>query len=317
MSERSIRAGVAGVGALGRHHARIYAELPGVELAGVCDALADKAEEVGAQHGCPVFENLEQLVAEVDVVSVAVPTAAHHDVVRRCLVADKDVLVEKPIAATLEQAEDLAALAEQRGRILQVGHVERFNPAVDFLFASGIRPRFIEVHRLAPFTPRSLDVDVILDLMIHDLDIVVALDRSDIVQIDSVGVPVLTQKVDIANARLRFDSGLIANLTASRVSAEKMRKFRVFSSRGYVSLDMLARRARIIRLVEEEGQPRLRDETHAPSGAEPLVRQLSAFLHSVRKRTAPIIGARDGCRVLRLAKTINDQMGDSKSAALQ
>ncbi|MBN2371659.1 MAG: Gfo/Idh/MocA family oxidoreductase [Vicinamibacteria bacterium] len=313
VSGRCVRAGVVGVGALGRHHARIYAALDDVQLTGVCDVRPERARGVAAEHGCPAFDRPEQLLPEVDLVSIAVPTTEHHRLARVFLEAGKDVLVEKPITSTTAEAADLISIATRRQLILQVGHVERFNPAVNALFSSGVRPRFIEVHRLASFSPRSLDIDVVLDLMIHDLDILLVLEDSEILQIDAVGVPVLTNKVDIANARLRFASGLIANLTASRVSAERMRKFRVFSNRCYVSLDLLARRVRVFRLEGEPGRPKLLEERHEADDSEPLERQIAAFVDSVRNRTQPVVDGRTGERVLGLAQAICERM----SGALQ
>ncbi len=300
----TVRVGVIGVGALGQHHARVYAQLPGALLAGVHDATAARAEEVAGRHGTRAFAEVGDLLAEVDAVSVAVPTVDHHRTALLALEAGKDVLVEKPMAATLAEADDLVRVAAERGVLLQVGHIERFNPAVAFLRAHAARPRFIEVHRLASFSPRSLDIDVVLDLMIHDLDIVLWLDGSLPVQVDAVGVPVLTAKADIANARLRFASGLIANLTASRVSAEKVRKFRVFSPRTYVSLDLAARAAAVHRLIDRDGRPDIAIERMAAPDEEPLAGQLAAFVSSVRTRSAPLVSGADGRRALALAHTI-------------
>jgi predicted dehydrogenase len=305
-----IRAGVIGVGALGQHHARIYASLGGCRLAGVYDVDGKRGAEVAERYGCPAFRHMRELLTEVDAVSVAVPTVDHHRVTRALLEAGKDVLVEKPIAATLAEADDLIRVAEGNRRILQVGHIERFNPAVEALRAHSVSPRFIEVHRLGSFSPRSLDIDVVLDLMIHDLDIVLALDSSELVQIDAVGVPVLTPRVDIANARLRFASGLIANLTASRVSAEKVRKFRVFFPRTYISVDFAAREAQVYRLVAGEGgKPDISVERTSAPDEEPLRRQLAAFLEAVRDRSRPVVSGADGRRALALAQTIVEKMG--------
>ncbi len=255
MPESVVRAGVVGVGALGRHHARVWAGVPGARLVGVHDSDAARAAEVAAAHGCRAYPDLGSLLADTDALSIAVPTVEHHAVARQALEAGRDVLVEKPMTATLAEADDLVACAASRGRILQVGHIERFNPATAALLTVGRGARFVEVHRLGSFSPRSLDVDVVLDLMVHDLDIVLALDGTEPVQIEAVGVPVLTPKVDIANARLRFASGLIANLTASRVSLEKVRKFRVFAPRTYVSADFTAREAQIYKLESDGGAP--------------------------------------------------------------
>jgi predicted dehydrogenase len=304
----TVRVGVVGVGALGQHHARVYANLPGATLAGVYDVNPARAAEVAARHGVPAFPDLRELTAAVDAISVAVPTVDHHRVARALLDAGKDVLVEKPMTARLEDAEDLIGLAGKKGAILQVGHIERFNPAVEALRKAALQPRFIEVHRLSPFSPRSLDVDVVLDLMIHDLDIVLCLDGSGAVQVDAVGVPVLTPKVDIANVRLRFASGLIANLTASRVSADKVRKFRVFSPKTYISVDFAARSAQVYRLVQGENGPEIAAERTAAPDEEPLQRQLAAFVAAVGARTTPAVTGADGLRALSLAHTILARM---------
>jgi len=306
----ALRVGVVGVGALGRHHARVYAGLPGVDLAGVFDVDPGRATEVSGLHGGRAFPHLRDLLEEVDAVSVAVPTVDHHRVCRAFLEAGKHVLVEKPMTATLGEADDLIALAESRGATLQVGHIERFNPAADVLHEAPPQPRFIEVHRLASFSPRSLDIDVVLDLMIHDLDIVLALDGSPAVQVDAVGVPVLTPRFDIANARLRFGSGLIANLTASRISAQKLRKFRIWSAQTYLSLDFAAREAEVYRLLGGEGgRPEISHQRFSAPEEEPLARQLAAFVTAVRSRTPPRVSGADGRRALALAHEILARMG--------
>jgi predicted dehydrogenase len=307
-----VRAAVVGVGSLGQHHARVYASLPGCRLAGVYDVDPQRAKAVADRHGAPVLEKLRDVIASADAVSVAVPTVDHHRVAKALLDAGRDVLVEKPIAATLDEADDLIRLAAERSAVLQVGHIERFNPAMDVLRAATREPRFIEVHRLGSFSPRSLDIDVVLDLMIHDLDIVLALDGSDPVQVDAVGVPVLTPRVDIANVRLRFRSGLIANLTASRVSAEKVRKFRVFFPRTYISVDFAARAAQVYRLTTgASGAPDISVEQTAAPDEEPLRRQLTEFVRAVRERTSPLVTGADGRRALGLAQTILERMNAS------
>jgi len=308
MPEGTLRAGVIGVGALGRHHARVWSQVPGATLAGVHDEDAARAAEVAAQHGCRAYPDLASLLAQTDAVSVAVPTSLHHAVAKQALEAGRDVLVEKPITATLAEADDLVACAKSRGRVLQVGHIERFNPATAALLQAGRGARFVEVHRLGSFSPRSLDVDVVLDLMVHDLDIVLALDGTEPVQIEAVGVPVLTPKVDIANARLRFASGLIANLTASRVSLEKVRKFRVFAPRTYVSADFTAREAQVYRLESEGGTPRIAAARHGAPDQEPLRLQIESFAEVVRGRLAPAVSGEDGRRALALALTILERM---------
>ncbi len=312
MNDRLVRVGVIGVGALGQHHARVYAGLSGVDLVGVHDADPSRAREVAERHGGRAFPTVEALLGEVRAVSVAVPTVDHHRLARQALEAGRDVLVEKPMTSTLEEADDLIALADERKAVLQVGHIERFNPATDVLKATVRKPRFIEVHRLGSFSPRSLDVDVVLDLMIHDLDIVLCLDGSEAVQIDAVGVPVLTPKVDIANVRLRFASGLIANLTASRVSVDKVRKFRVFSPRTYISVDFTRREAQVARLKEGEGgRPQIATEKTAAPDQEPLQRQLEGFVAAVRDRSRPVVPGSDGRRALALALAILARMAEA------
>jgi predicted dehydrogenase len=307
-----VRVGVVGVGALGQHHARVYATLAGARLAGVYDIDPARAADVAGRHGGRVFEHLRDLLDEVDAVSVAVPTVDHHRVARVLLDAGKDVLVEKPMTTTVGEAEDLIRVAAERKAVLQVGHIERFNPAVDVLKATVARPRFIEVHRLGSFSPRSLDIDVVLDLMIHDLDIILTLDGSEAVQVDAVGVPVLTPRVDIANVRLRFASGLIANLTASRVSAEKVRKFRVFSPRTYISVDFARREAQVYRLTDGETGPEIKVEQTAAPDEEPLQRQLAAFVECARSRATPVVSGADGLRALRLAHVILDRIAEQR-----
>jgi predicted dehydrogenase len=307
-----LRAAVIGVGALGQHHARVYQSLPEARLVGVYDVDHARASEVAARHSCRAFAHLRELLAEADAVSVAVPTVDHHRVARAVLEEGKHTLVEKPIASTLAEADDLIRAASARGVVLQVGHIERFNPAVDVLRATVREPRFIEVHRLGEFSPRSLDIDVVLDLMIHDLDILSSLDGSEAVRVDAVGVPVLTPKVDIANARIRFASGLIANLTASRVSAEKVRKFRVFAPRTYISVDFTAREARVYRLLESPAGPEIDVQRTAAPDEEPLRRQLAGFLRSAREGTPPAVSGADGRRALDLALTVLARMSDQK-----
>jgi predicted dehydrogenase len=307
-----LRAGVVGVGALGRHHARVWASLPGARLVGVFDSDLARAAEVAAQHGCLAYADAEALLEDARALSVAVPTVDHHRVARRALERGLDVLLEKPMAATLQEADDLVALAAARGAVLQVGHIERFNPATEALLTAGKGARFVEVHRLGSFSPRSLDVDVVLDLMIHDLDIVLALDGSEPVQIEAVGVPVLTPRVDIANARLRFASGLIANLTASRVSVEKVRKFRVFAPRTYVSADFTARESQVYRLeTDEAGKPRIASSRQGAPDREPLRLQIEAFARAVDERSRPLVPAEDGRRALALAQVILNRMAEA------
>jgi predicted dehydrogenase len=309
-----VRAAVIGVGALGQHHARVYESLPEARLVGVYDVDQARAAEVAARHSCRAFAQVHDLLAAADAFSVAVPTVDHHRVARAVIEAGKHALVEKPMTSTLAEADDLIRAAQARGVVLQVGHIERFNPAVDVLRTTVSQPRFIEVHRLGEFSPRSLDIDVVLDLMIHDLDILLSLDGSEVARVDAVGVPVLTPKVDIANARVRFASGLIANLTASRVSAEKVRKFRVFSPRTYISVDFTAREARVYRLRESPAGPEIDVQRTAAPDEEPLGRQLAGFVRAVREGSAPAVSGADGRRALALALGILAAMSENRQA---
>lgn len=303
---------VVGVGALGQHHARVYAGLPGAKLVGVCDTDGARAREVADRWGVPVLVGLDEVAKAARAVSVAVPTVDHHAVASSLLQRGLDVLLEKPMTRTLHEADDLIRLAVERKAILQIGHIERFNPAVDVLRREVHHPRFIEVHRLGSFSPRSLDVDVVLDLMIHDIDVILSLDGSDLVQVDAVGVPVLTDKVDIASARLKFASGLIANLTASRVSGERVRKFRVFAPRTYISADFAAREARVSRLVTgPDGLPTIAVEDSSAPEEEPLVRQVAAFLAAVEGRREPPVAGPEGRRALELALLVLSRMKDA------
>jgi predicted dehydrogenase len=290
----------------------VYASLESARLVGVHDIDAARAAEVAGRYGCRAFPSLEALLQQADALSVAVPTAAHHEVAAQVLEQGRHALVEKPLTATLAEADDLIARARHRGVVLQAGHIERFNPALELLRRHVMQPRFVEVHRLGSFSSRSLDIDVVLDLMIHDLDIVLALDGSEAVQVDAVGVPVLTPRVDIANARLRFASGLIANLTASRVSAEKIRKFRVFAPRTYVSLDFAARAGQVYRLLERDGQPDIQVEKVAAPDEEPLKRQLEAFVRAATGGAPVAVTGEDGRRALALAHRVLEGMeGDA------
>ncbi|MGH9465989.1 MAG: Gfo/Idh/MocA family oxidoreductase [Terriglobales bacterium] len=285
---------VVGCGSFGRHHARIYSQLPEAKLAGVYDANRARAAAVGAEFGAPVLESLEEVSARARAASVAVPTSAHAEVGCALLEAGVDVLVEKPIAPSLEAADRLIAAAKKGGRILAVGHLERFNPAVQAVRPRLSQPLFFEVHRLSVFTPRSLDVDVLLDLMIHDLDLVLSFTGAAVSELQGVGLAVLSTHTDIANVRLSFANGCVANLTASRVSTERVRKLRFFQPREYVSLDLARRDAELFRLTGEPGaggMPALAHEHLAGDGPgggiEPLRAELEAFLLSVVTRQTP------------------------------
>lgn len=310
--DREILVGVAGVGHLGRHHARIYASLPGVRLAAVADIDAARARAVAAEYGCEAFDDPARLGGRVEAASVAVPTVHHREVAEMLLRGGADVLVEKPIASTLEEADAILAAAREAGRLVMVGHTERFNPAVIALARAVDAPRFLEIHRLSGFTSRSTDVDVILDLMIHDLDVLLHLDGTDPIFVDAVGVEALTGKIDIANARIRFASGCVANLTASRISADKIRRIRVFQSRTYLACDTVDRSVERYHLAyRADGAPEIRRERLPVEDGEPLAIELGAFVDAVRNRTAPPVDGLQGRRALELAFRVRDSFAGS------
>ena len=306
-----------GVGVFGRNHARVYKELESqgeaVRLLGVVDPDVNRADAVAREFGCKAFGSVQQMLtthSEVQAASVVAPTAHHLAVARDLMKAGVDVLIEKPLAATLAEAEELVGLASAHKRIAQVGHLERFNPAVRATLPILTQPMFFEVHRLSVFTPRSLDVDVVLDLMIHDLDIVLAFAKSAVKEVRAVGLPILSGKVDIANVRLELESGCIANFTASRVSTERVRKLRFFQPRQYVSLDY-GRQEVLVFTVGQEGatsapsvNPQIGVAKPPVASEEPLHAELRSFLHAVRDRSTPVVPLEDGRRALALALQI-------------
>ncbi|HEX9180839.1 MAG TPA: Gfo/Idh/MocA family oxidoreductase [Burkholderiales bacterium] len=309
LSSSRLRAAVIGVGYLGRFHAQKYAALPDVELVGVADAGRERAEQVAAECGTRAFTDFRDLLGAVDVVSIVVPTERHFEVARVCLEAGAHILLEKPVTQTVAEAETLIKLARERGRVFQVGHLERFNPAM--LAAQPLlgEPLFIESHRLAPFKPRGTDVDVVLDLMIHDIDIILSMVHSDIADIRSTGFPVLTDEVDIAHARIEFANGCVANVTASRVSQMAMRKIRVFQHDSYLSIDYHTRKVAVVRRVGmDAGQPRLEMEEREFPQADALLEEVRAFLDAVRRGAAPPVTGEDGRRALEVALRINQGM---------
>jgi len=307
-----------GVGVFGRNHARVYKELEqqgeAVHLLGVVDPDTTRADAVAREFGCKAFGSVQQMLtthSEVQAASVAVPTVHHLAVARDLMNAGVDVLIEKPLAATLAEGEELVALAAQRKRIAQAGHLERFNPAVRATLPLLTQPMFFEVHRLSVFTPRSLDVDVVLDLMIHDLDIVLTFARSPVKEVRAVGLPILSGKVDIANVRLELASGCIANFTASRVSTERVRKLRFFQPRQYISLDY-GRQEVLVFTVGADGvatgkpsaNPHIGVTKIPVASEEPLHAELKSFLRAVRERSTPVVPLEDGRRALALALEI-------------
>jgi predicted dehydrogenase len=307
---KKLRVGVIGVGYLGQHHARLYAALPEATLVGVADIDLQRAKQIGERHGVPGHQNLDAMLDRAQAVSVAAPTTVHYPIVKRCLDAGLHVLVEKPIAVTSAEAHELVELARRRRRVLQVGHVERFNPIVTAVRPSIGKPGFIECHRLSPFGERGTDVDVVLDLMIHDLDMVLSFQPGRVEEVRAAGVPVLSSTVDIANARIAFGSGCVANLTASRVSTNRMRRLRLFQRDAYVSVDYQARQGMICRrLPGEGGRPRIDIEQIKGSDEEPLKLQLEAFLHAAATGTAPLVSGEDGAAALDLAHKVLQSIG--------
>jgi len=303
-----MRIGVVGVGHLGQHHARILASTPGVKLTGVADTKPGRAEEIGLKYGVPGYVDAVELTGQVDAVTIAVPTVSHVEVALRFIEQGVAVLVEKPIAPTVADADRLIAAAAARGVVLAAGHTERFNPAVVAALPLVASPRFVEVHRLGAFPERSLDIDVIFDLMIHDLDLLLAAVRSEVVSIEAVGVNVLTPKIDIANVRLRFGNGCIANLTASRISRERVRKARFFQTDSYVSIDYAAQEVEVYRLMRSDSMPAARPIIQGGKREsvqqEPLACELLDFIAAVRERREPGVSGGAGRDALALAERV-------------
>src|SRR5215472_2754643 len=305
---KRIRVAVVGAGDFGRNHVRVYRELKDTVLIGVYDLDRERAAAVAAEFQAPVLQSLEELRGRADAVSVAVPTTAHAEVGCRLMQMGLDVLVEKPMAVDLAEADALLAAARKNRRILQIGHVERFNPAVRAVEAILNRPLFFEVHRLGVFTPRSLDVDVIYDLMIHDLDILLALVNEPVTEVKAVGIPVLTDKVDIAHARLEFAGGAVANVTASRVSTERVRKMRFFQHHEYISLDYARRDALRVSVQKAGPQPEFAFEKLAAPAGEPLRAELQAFAAAVETRVVPKTDGVAGRAALELASRVMESI---------
>jgi predicted dehydrogenase len=309
VSAEALRVAVIGVGHLGRHHARILSSLDGAQLVAVVDTAADRAAEAAAASGARALTDYREIFGQVDAVTVAVPTELHREIALPFLEQGIAVLVEKPMARSLEEADELVAAARASGATLGVGHTERYNPAVAAVLPLVTSPRFIEVHRLGVFPDRSLDIDVVFDLMIHDLDIILALVRSDVESIEAVGVPVLTPRYDIANARLRFASGCIANVTASRISRERVRKIRFFQPDAYISIDYAAQEVEGWRLVPREGErPSIQGGPLPVQRDEPLRRELADFVRAARSKSAPLVDGDAGRRALELATRIAQKM---------
>ena len=308
MADR-LRVAVIGVGHLGRHHARILSALEGASLTAVVDVIPERAKEGAAAAGTRGLTDSGDVIGDVDAVTVAVPTELHRDIALPFLERGVSVLVEKPMARSLAEADQMIAAARASGAVLAVGHTERYNPAVSAVLPLVTSPRFIEVHRLGVFPDRSLDIDVVFDLMIHDLDVILALVRSEVATIEAVGVPVLTPRYDIANARLRFESGCIANVTASRISRDRVRKIRFFQPDSYLSIDYAAQEVEGWRLVRKDGsRPSIEGGSIPVERDEPLRRELADFVRAVRERGTPLVDGAAGRRALELATRIAEKM---------
>jgi len=302
----AIKVGVIGVGYLGQYHTEKYAHLPEAELVGVMDINPVRAKEVAERFQCEAFFELLPLLAKVEAVSVVVPTQAHYQVAKECLAQGKHVLLEKPMTATLAEADELIELANKQGVILQVGHLERFNPAVTALFSHLQNPMFIESHRLGLSLERGTDVHVILDLMIHDIDIILAAISAKVSEIRAVGVPVVSGNVDIANVRLEFENGCVANLTASRISGKKMRKIRFFQKDAYFSLDYAKRELNIVR--REEGLLPFSHQLLHFKEEDPLRTEIASFLEAIKEKKTPVVSGEDGRQALKIALAINQDI---------
>lgn len=326
MAKPKIRCGVAGVGSLGQHHARIYATLPGAELAGIFEPNNARAAEICAKFNCRRFATIEELGDACDAVSVVVPTDRHAEVALPLLAKKTHLLIEKPICASLEEAEQVMATARQHGCIVQVGHIEHFNPVMAFLEKQVDHPQYLTAERLAPYQPRGTEVGVVLDLMIHDIGITLALIKSPIVKIDSVGVSVLSKTEDIANARIQFENGAVANLSASRMSLKKAREIRVFQDNAYLSLNFMEQKGHLVKksdiiaygLKMKIGLVKAGDVSSIPvkeipiEKGEPLALELASFVDSVTQARQPKVGAALGKSALEVAITITEQIRAQK-----
>ena len=304
----ALRLAVIGVGHLGRHHARILSTMEGVTLSAVVDTLPERAAEIASVSNTRALTDCRDLIGEVDAVVVAVPTELHAEVAVPFLDKGTPVLVEKPMSRSIADADRMLAAARASGAMIAVGHTERHNPAVAVALRLVSAPRFIEVHRLSAFPDRSLDIDVVFDLMIHDLDVILAIVKSEVTSIEAVGVPVLTPKYDIANVRLRFASGCIANITASRISKDRVRKIRFFQPDAYLSVDYASQEVEGWRLVRKEPRPDIQGGAIPVERDEPLRRELADFVKAVRDRSTPLVDGEAGRRALVLAAEIASKM---------
>ncbi len=313
--DQKTKVAVIGVGSLGQHHARVYSEMEDVELVAVVDASEVRAQEIATKFGCRYYTDLTQVTEKIDAASVVVPTPEHHAVAKILLGKGIHLLLEKPITKTLEEADDLIAISKRTGAMLQIGHIEQFNTGVKMLKEYLINPRFIECHRVAPFVGRGIDVHVILDLMIHDIDIILSLVPSELSEIRATGTSVMTEMIDIANVRLAFANGCVANITASRISLEKLRKIRIFQPDAYFSLDYANQEMRVCRRVlQADGTPSITSDKVFTEKEEPLKGELTAFIGAIRTDEIPKVSGEDGRKALDVALQIVDLIKDGQTA---
>jgi len=307
---KKIKVGVIGVGSLGQHHARVFAELTGVRLVGVADVDRARAVTIAGRHGCRAVTDYRELLPDVEAVSVVTPTLLHHVIARACLEAGRHVLVEKPLAATVEEARDLVAAASDRDVTLQVGHIERFNAAFRATRGAIKEPTLIECRRWAPFTSRGADVDVVLDLMVHDLDLVLGLISAPVQEIQASGVSILSPTTDVAQARVVFQNGCVATFSANRVAQSKVREVRILQPEGYVVIDLAQQTARVgRRTMGTSGRYEVLTEQVRGDGREPLKLELEAFVDAVRNGAQPLVSGREGAAALELAYAIINAIG--------
>ena len=316
-----LRVGVIGVGHLGSLHAKMYARMRAVKLVGIYDINVELSQKIAKEFGTTPYSSLEQLLSSVDAVSIATPTSTHYEVAKEVIEKGKHLLIEKPLAVTLEEAENLVKLAEKEGIKLQVGHIERFNPAIIALESYNLKPLFIESHRLSQFNPRGTDVAVVLDLMIHDIDLILSLVKSRVTQIDANGVSVISETPDIANARIQFENGCVANVTASRISQNKMRKMRIFQRDAYISIDFAQGKSEVFRLVDDNsknviptmllGQINQGNRKRIIIYEQPEIKEINAleyeltkFVEAVQNNLEPPVTGYDGLRALEVAQKI-------------
>lgn len=324
---KKIKTGVIGTGHLGSLHVKMLKNIEQAEMVGVYDASAEKAAACANEHGVKIFPEMESLLTECQAVSIAVTTTAHYEVAMKCLEAGLDVFIEKPVTATIEEAEKLVAFARTKGKIIQVGHIERFNPAILAVEGYHLNPKFIQTDRLAQFNPRGTDVAVVLDLMIHDIDIILSLVKSEVVKVEASGIAVVSPTTDIANCRIEFENGAVAVVTASRISQKKMRKMRLFQKDNYITLDFNTGTTEIYRLVApgdkttaafsfgtigigENAKSIVYEQAEAPK-VNALEYELSLFIKAVADRTEPVVSGEDGLKALRVAHMIGEKIEES------